>query len=211
MNIYSRKADLIEATIRPSDTVLDVGFWGQGIDINNPAWIHTTLKKQAAKVYGLDIYFDENKFTAPFYIKASAENFVLSEKVDVVFAGDLIEHLSNPGLFLDQVRQNLKPGGRLIISTPNAFNLFNLVEKLTKNEPTVNREHTCYFNRKTLGALLERHGFEVIDVSFVYLLDVKYKPSWKKKVLDGVYWFLSKFTSKFTETLVIVAQPKVNI
>lgn len=43
---------------------------------------------------------------------------------DVVFAGDVIEHISgSPRHFMFEVIRVLKPGGRLILSTPNAVRL----------------------------------------------------------------------------------------
>jgi 2-polyprenyl-3-methyl-5-hydroxy-6-metoxy-1,4-benzoquinol methylase len=113
-------------------SVLDVGFWGQGVNIDNPSWVHNLLKKQGAKVFGLDIDFDTSRFSGERYIKASAENFTSPTPFSLIFAGDLIEHLSNPGLFLDSSYKNLTQDGRLIVTTPNAFNLYNLTEKAHK-------------------------------------------------------------------------------
>ncbi len=206
MTVYKRKHDAIARLIHPSESVLDVGFWGQNVDKDNPAWIHSDLLRRAEKVYGLDIVFDDAQFPPPLYIKGSAENFSLPEKVDVIFAGDLIEHLSNPGLFLECAAKNLKENGRLILSTPNAFNLFVMAEKLVKPEPTVNREHTCYFNQKTLRELLSRYGFTIEEVSYVERIDALYRESPAKKVLNILYWITSFFTPKFLETLLIVAR-----
>jgi 2-polyprenyl-3-methyl-5-hydroxy-6-metoxy-1,4-benzoquinol methylase len=208
--IYSTKEELIKARVRATDKVLDVGFWGQGTSADNPKWIHSLLKKQASEgvVYGLDIDFPESQFSAPHYIKASAESFVLPEKVHIIFAGDIIEHLSNPGLFLQSCVDNLLPGGQVVITTPNAFNLFNLAEKITKDEPTVNKEHTCYYNKKTLGELVSRYPFEVSEVSYVYRLFTTHKESVKKKVLNVLYSLSTKFSEKFMETLVFVITKK---
>ena len=126
-----------------------------------------------------------------------------------VFAGDVIEHLSNPGLFLDACKNNLKPGGRVIITTPNCFNLFNLAEKITKYEPTVNSDHTFYFNTKTLKKLLEKNGWKISDASYLYTLDLKHKESWKKKILNIIYKIFSLFTNKFIETMVVIAEPAI--
>ncbi len=204
--VYNTKEDLIRAHVSVTDTVLDVGFWGQGTKATHPKWIHKLLKEQAnkGKVYGLDLSFPESQFTEPWYIKASAEHFILSDQVDVIFAGDIIEHLSNPGLFLSSSVRNLKPGGKLIITTPNAFNLFNLVEKLTKNEPTVNPEHTCYYNKKTLGELVSRYPLEVVEISYVNKLFTTHRESIRKKILNVIYALLSRITDKFVETLVLV-------
>jgi len=168
--IFKNKEDLIRTLVKKSDCVLDVGFWGQGVGISDPNWVHSLLKGQAGDVYALDLEFDVSKVSPPEkYFKASAENFSLSKQFDVIFAGDLIEHLSNPGLFLVAAKKHLKKGGKLILTTPNCFNLFNLAEKLSKSEPTVNRDHTCYFNSKTASQLLKKNAFENISIRYLYI------------------------------------------
>jgi 2-polyprenyl-3-methyl-5-hydroxy-6-metoxy-1,4-benzoquinol methylase len=44
---------------------------------------------------------------------------------DVVSGWEVIEHLENPPHFLREMRRILKPGGRLILSTPNVDGLYN--------------------------------------------------------------------------------------
>lgn len=204
--MYYNKKELISSKIHASDRVLDVGFLGQGIQEGNNEWPHVLLKKHAGEVYGVDLELTK-KYTHDAHYKAmSAEHFSFSITFDCIFAGDLIEHLSNPGLFLECCKKHLLPEGRLIITTPNTFNLFNLTEKLTKREPTVNADHTCYFNDKTLRTLLEKNGMEATEVSFLYTLGYAHTESWKKKFLNVLYWIASRFTDKFVETLVIVAR-----
>src|ERR1041384_1850702 len=45
------------------------------------------------------------------------ETMALPRQFDTIIAGELIEHLENPGLFLRNMRRHLKPTGLLIIST----------------------------------------------------------------------------------------------
>jgi len=206
--VYKNKQELIQDLILPNDVVLDVGFWGQGVTSNDPNWPHKLINNRSKEVYGLDLDFNEKIFDEKRYFKASAENFDSPIKFDVIFAGDLIEHLSNPGLFLDSCTRNLKPNGRLILTTPNCFSLFSITEKITKFEPTVNKDHTCYFNLKTLAQLLGKNGFEVESHSYIYSLDVNHKESWKKKIINIFYRMLSFFTPKFMETIVIIAKVK---
>lgn len=203
--VYRNKAELIRALVTKDDVVLDVGFWGQGVGHESPHWPHKLLKERAKEVYGLDLELDEPYASDAHYLKASAERFDFPVKFTLIFAGDLIEHLSNPGLFLESCKRNLAPGGRLLVTTPNTFNLFNLAEKLTKREPTVNKDHTCYFNSKTLKVLFAKYGFTVQGFDYVYMLDVEYTESMKKKFLNAVYGFLALFTDKFMETLVVTA------
>lgn len=209
MTLFRTKRDLIEALIAPSDTVLDIGFWGQGTSVDSPEWVHTLLRARAKEVWGIDIEYDESRLpgSSLHYRRASAESFSLPEQFSVLFAGDLIEHLSNPGLFLARAKEHLATGGRLILSTPNAFNLFNIAEKFSKGEPTVNRDHTCYFNEKTLRQLLRKNGWRVTQVHWVYSLGTLHKESWKKQILNVFYALLARVTPRFIETIVVVAEP----
>jgi len=192
-----------------NDVVLDIGFLGQGIRTGDANWPHALMLAQAKEVFGLDLEVDREAFPdTVHYQEASAEAFSFGDtRFDLIFASDLIEHLSNPGLFLDACRTHLKSGGSLILTTPNTFNLFNLTEKLSKDEPTVNADHTCYFNKKTLRVLLSKCGFDPIDTAYVYTLEYTHKESLKKKCLNVAYCLLSRFTSKYLETLVITARP----
>ncbi len=208
--VYKDKKHLIKALIQKEDTVLDVGFWGQGVLYDSQDWPHRLLKEAGSQVYGVDLMYDETKvFPADHYQKTSAENAHFPIQFTKIFAGDVIEHLSNPGQFLDACYRLLGDTGSLIITTPNTFNLFNIAEKITKREPTVNSDHTFYFNSKTLACLLRKNNFEVVSVDYLYTLDTDFKPSWKKRFLDILYFLVSFITDKFTETLVIVARKKI--
>ena len=212
-NVFTvhNKVELLDTLIKKSDTVLDVGFWGQGKTYESPTWPHKLLKDRAQEVYGLDLVYEEEVIPAADrakYQKAAAENFHFDKKFDVVFAGDLIEHLVNPGLFFDNVRTHLAPNGRLIMTTPNTFNLFVMAGKLTRPEPPINPDHTFYFNRRTMEILLGKCGFEVESFGFMYTLDYTHHESIKKKFLNIIYRVLSWFTPKFYESMVVVAKVK---
>jgi len=205
------KIELIDKLISQNDVILDVGFWGQGITMENKAWPHYLLLNKTKDVYGIDLEFDIEKISPENrhkYKKVAAEDFKFDVKFDVIFAGDLIEHLVNPGLFLKNCIENLKPKGRLILTTPNTFNLFNMAGKLTREEPVTNSDHTFYFNRKVINTLLQKCGWEVQTFGFMYTLDYNIKESYKKKILNFIYKFISFFTPKFYETLIVVATPK---
>lgn len=207
---YKNKEALLDAVIAKDDTVLDVGFWGQGTSVDDPNWPHRFLLARADEVYGIDMEFDEERLPqdASHYKKGNAEHFNFEKKFDVIIAGDIIEHLSNPGNFLASCGANLAPDGKLVLTTPNCFNLFNLTEKLSKYEPTVNSDHTMYFNYKTLSKLLLKNGYTVESIAYVYTLDPHHKESWKKKFLNLLYALLAGLTDKFMETLVVVATKK---
>lgn len=207
-HVFKNKGALIQEYVRANQKVLDVGFTGQGMTDAHDRWPHSLIKRTGADVYGVDLSLDRTQFTdKQRYQEASAESFNFPGIFfDVIFAGDLIEHLPNPGLFLETCKKHLKDDGLIIVTTPNCFNLFNLAEKLSKDEPTVNADHTCYFNHKTLKVLMRKMGFEPLVVQYIYSLEYEYAESAKKKLLNILYWWLSLFTPKFSETLVMVAK-----
>ncbi len=202
--VRDKKELISRLGIAPDTRVLDVGFTGQAVRDADSAWPHALLKQYSEQVYGIDLDLDETRFPPPRYLKASAEDFDLPIKFDLIFAGDLIEHLSNPGSFLSSCRRNLAPGGRIVLTTPNAFNLFTLIEKITHEEPNVNPDHTLYFNARVLEVLLKKNGFEQFSFSHLYTLGTLCNGGMKRKALAALYATLSQFTLKFTETLVVV-------
>lgn len=84
----------------------------------------------------------------------------LNENFDVVVAGELIEHLNNPGLFLEGVRRYLGAESRLILTTPNALGLKFFLHSLIGNERS-HPDHSLLFSFSTMNTLLSRHGFVV--------------------------------------------------
>lgn len=205
-NYYKNKRALINDLIPDDTSVLDVGFWGQGVSYGDDNWVHRLLSLKTKNLYGLDLDFDNTKLkNKENYFKVSAEDFSLNRKFEIIFAGDLIEHLSNPGKFLISCRNHLSDNGRLVITTPNTFNLFNMAGKIMNFDPVVNHDHTCYYNSKTITQLLKKNGWKVEKISYLYSLGVKHQESLKKKFLNLVYKILSFFTVKYMETMVVVA------
>jgi hypothetical protein len=57
---------------------------------------------------------------------ADAQDFGLDQNFNTVVAGEVIEHLEDPGRFLACARQHLAPGGRIVLSTAQPFALMNI-------------------------------------------------------------------------------------
>jgi SAM-dependent methyltransferase len=146
--------------------VLDVGCTGHFVAVGSPHWLHGRLREKFPSVNGIDISEENagilraNGFDN-IHVQ-SAESFELSERFDTIVAGELIEHLANPGLFLQQAKKHLKPGGRVVLTTPNAFSLLFIAYALFKYPRTCeNLQHTCWFCPQTMKELVERSGFKI--------------------------------------------------
>jgi 2-polyprenyl-3-methyl-5-hydroxy-6-metoxy-1,4-benzoquinol methylase len=80
-------------------------------------------------------------------------------RFDVVLAQDVLEHVSEPGLFLRSAYDCLRPGGWLIVDTPNVggANVGLVGEKWRGFHPF----HIYLFDRRSLTRALNHAGFTV--------------------------------------------------
>jgi SAM-dependent methyltransferase len=89
---------------------------------------------------------------------------------DLVFAGEVIEHLYDTDFFVAEIRRVLKPGGTLILTTPNMLSLGRRLSYLfgraafmeaSLSYPVAPKPsgHVRYFSRKLLISFMVEHGF----------------------------------------------------
>ena len=78
---------------------------------------------------------------------------------DLVVAGEIIEHLNNPGLFLKSAWAVMKDESELLITTTNAFCLRRILRVVFGKE-SVHPHHTYYFSHITLRSLVTRFGYK---------------------------------------------------
>ena len=107
--------------------------------------------------------------------------------LDVVFCGELIEHLYDPDAFLDECHRVIAPGGHLVITTPNLQAWYNRVLFLVGVQPlfyetstrsthigagplrrlkrgSVPVGHLRLLNAQALGDLLVSRGFRLLQL-----------------------------------------------
>lgn len=149
--------------------MLDVGCTSHEVDLDSPRWVHGRLRKKFEHIEGLDINRENVELLRSrgfdrIHVQ-SAEDFELESKFDTIVAGELIEHLSNPGRFLSRCYEHLGDGGRVVLTTPNVFGLsFSLYALVNQPMTCQNPEHTVWFCRQTLAELARREGFEVREL-----------------------------------------------
>jgi len=79
-------------------------------------------------------------------------------EIDIIIAGELIEHLPDTLMFLKKMKQ-LFSGKRLLCTTPNATSSFNIFLSLFKRE-SAHKDHLQVYSYKTLNTLCRNAGFE---------------------------------------------------
>jgi SAM-dependent methyltransferase len=91
---------------------------------------------------------------------------------DILVSFEVIEHLFQPGGFVAQCARLLAPGRLLVLSCPNGQGFD--IQTLGAKALAVDAEHVNLFNPRSLGALLERHGFEVLESETPGRLDAEF-------------------------------------
>lgn len=100
-----------------------------------------------------------------------AENLKLESPADVITNFELIEHLFRPVEFLEQCHRLLKPGGLLLLTTPNILG-FDLLVLGAASDNIAAPNHINYFHPGSLRIIMKRAGFEVIETLTPGELDV---------------------------------------
>lgn len=163
---------LVEAVA--GKTVLDLGAYDETAlsKTGTDYWLHGRLAESALLVIGVDnsqALPDEGVVTAPNsrILKFHFENLPeLTQRFDfdVVVAGELIEHLSDPLSFLRKLRNDPRLSGRtLLITTPNATALHNCGLALLRRE-SQHGDHLQIYSYKTLNTLFGRAGFPDYEI-----------------------------------------------
>ena len=91
------------------------------------------------------------------------DDLQITRKFDVVIAGDIIEHLSNPGQMLDGIKRFCTENTQVIITTPNAFGAPNFLRH-SAGKFREGAEHVMSFNAQNLVTLLDRHGYSLSEL-----------------------------------------------
>jgi len=152
-------------------TVLDTGA--------GPGVISSKLKAMGLDVYAADI--NPSLFTAEGIdcIKVDLDQKMPYEDgfFDCILSSNVIEHLEDQYTFVRECYRVLRDRGKLVVSTPNVFNLkarmanllvgFNLFTGRPQNEvdPFEGGEHINMVNYYDLRVNLHRNGFRIIHCS----------------------------------------------
>lgn len=193
--------------------VLNIGCAGAGgaPKWNNATeyWLHGKLAEQFDEVVGIDIARERiaEMKTAEYDVLVMSAEDLDEGKIgtfDCIVAGEVIEHLTNPGRFLDGAKRCLKPDGVLVISTPNPFSPMFFLMYLKNFPRSFNPEHTCWFCMQTLEELGNRYGFRLDSFQYIDSLAPEMVPSVSYRLYAGLWCLLRRYVPRhFRNTLAV--------
>lgn len=160
----------LDVRSHPYSNFLEVGI-GCGI--------YTEWMAQRGYVTGLDI--NEDFVVAASYLsKVTARVADITttndyeDEFDVALCSEVIEHISDSQAALNNIYRALKPGGQLILTTPNGYSTMELFARLLSfkpfaglarliyREPVQDLGHINRLTRNQLAEQIQKAGFEVV-------------------------------------------------
>lgn len=112
------------------------------------------------------------------YSYANEAIAVRPESVDYAVAFQVIEHVQNPREFLTEILQLLKPGGTLLIATPNRNDI--MMKLLPEEFPSFFYRivHRWYFDQSSLTRSAVEAGFEVESELYMHTMNMSNMLTW---------------------------------
>ena len=110
------------------------------------------------------------------------EQCPISDKADIIVFLEVIEHINNPVLALRNIIDVLKPGGLLILSTPNPEWSRSKLEFIFRGDMTMFTQKDLNVNHHVYPAIPKILKYQLEEVGFI---DIKYKTlGTKTRLLD---------------------------
>ena len=163
------------------------GWKVKGIEISKKAVQRARSKKIDVKTY------DVNK-KIPFK----------DESFDVIFAGELVEHVFDDVKFLNECYRLLKKGGSVILTTPNLLSLKNRFLMLFGFNPryVLSPYHYHVYTLKVLGEVFKKSLFKYPKFKGNFIIYSKNR----EPILGGIFEALADFLPSLAEHFVIYAK-----
>jgi ubiquinone/menaquinone biosynthesis C-methylase UbiE len=161
-----RRAFLLEH-VGPGERVLDVGC-GEG-------HLAAGLAHAGAEVVGIDVAAEPLRRARVRYpeldlrkVESEGAWPLADGSFDAVWAGEVIEHVTDTGGWFSEVRRVLRSGAVLLLSTPDHGRLqmfrWGLTPRAFDAHFDPRADHLRFYTRRTLTELLEDFGFHDVEV-----------------------------------------------
>ena len=187
MTAYMRRVIEIIDELGDALRVLDVPA-GNGLMVDE-------LRRRGHEAVGADINEERKDFV---YADMSGELPFEDGRFDAATCLEGIEHVVDENLLLSELLRVLRPGGTLVISTPNVMNLYSRWHALLRGYPymfapaesrhiepgrLIDRGHVNPLSYLRLRYLLEHHGADVVA-----LAGDRIKKAWMLPLLLPLSW-----------------------
>lgn len=130
------------------------------------------FEQRRGKFFGVDV--NPREIEGAKIIRADLNKGIpdFGVKFDVIFAGEIIEHLWDDRKFIKECKEFLKPNGLLIITVPNLASWPNRIKLLFGKLPLESWAaapfHYHVYTREKLNEIIKKEGFEILKSTSSY-------------------------------------------
>jgi hypothetical protein len=191
--VYIGRQDFVVAYVVGKSVLhlgcVDAGFSQQKSDAG--LFLHARMQRVAKSVWGVDVdtagldWMRSQGWQNLYHLdieELGTEPRILSEPFDILVLTEVIEHLNNPGRFLEAIRPLFRPQTELLITTPNSTSLSNILANLNHTE-AVHPEHNYWFSYHALGSMLNKYGYQIRQIALYSQYD--YTQPWVSRFLPA--------------------------
>lgn len=147
------------------------------------------------------------------YLLTMFDEYVAEEKFEFIVSTNVLEHVSDSVSFLKTIKKWLTPGGRVVITVPNALGLHKRIGKqigaidsyYKLTEADRDKGHVRIYDKNSL-----RTDFEIAGLTVKYLGGILLKPlshkqmeTWDENIVDALYVIGHDLTD-YCSSLIIV-------
>ena len=170
-----RRADFLAGIVPENGIIADIGtgygflikeMMERGYQIDGYE-IGDSRRKLAEKITGQEIFSNN----------ILQENIELNSEYDCITLFQVLEHISEPTLFLRKLFKALKPGGKLIIEVPN-YSDWLIKENEAYRKFYYQRAHLFYYDKKSLSKLFQLENFSKYEFIFIQRYSIKNAYNW---------------------------------
>ncbi|HST56529.1 MAG TPA: class I SAM-dependent methyltransferase [Solirubrobacteraceae bacterium] len=165
---FERRRRFLLERIERGERVLDVGC--------GEAWFTVELERTGAQPVGVDVAREPLRRAHAHHPNLDLRLLDLlapwpleNASFDAAWAGEVIEHVADTAGWLSELRRVLRPGGKLLLSTPDHGRLHMLGLALSTRAFDAHfdpcSDHLRFYTRRTLTKLLHEFGFQDVELS----------------------------------------------
>lgn len=205
VNSFNTYGDIIRDTVSGNQKVLDFGSANHSSTTTNIGNVsaHQIICENNKQVLAVDIVehsslrFSNSKYVnQDFLALDAAEQLDAVGNVSLVFAGNVIEHLSSPGDLFQLAHNVLPVGGEFVLTTVNPLWIIGLFDRWKIGYQSNCVDHTLLLGPPEIIELAERYGFSLIMWAYVGIDDMtpKFEPGGRisGRLIGLLYRYLRK-------------------
>jgi len=193
--------------------VLNVGAAGNATyyrEHGTDEWFHARLAQTANVLMGLDLDGDEIQVAAGLGYDihmGNCETTNLGAVFDLIVLADVLEHVDSPAQALANMMSHLRPGGKIVLTTPNATFFGNVINALLRRGPHIYWDHMNLYVPENIQALCDRHGWTLVQTHLYSMTD---RRTLSLRLKSALIHFVGMLFPRLHSAFLCIVEPREN-